>query len=139
MDRQGGGSQGPGADVEVAHPRPERVRPGSVTLLRPRRRRAHPRNNGRRRSAMATYKELFMNGLNKIISDLVNSSQPTQAPGAKAWTWFTAASGASPDDVNTYVAAKITGATATETVFTPNKNWARWSTAMQGNLAFAPN
>jgi hypothetical protein len=86
---------------------------------------------------MAKYQDLLLNGLNKIISDLVNGQQPTLPPGDKAWDWLKSPSGSQPAAVNDYVQVRIDSKTATTASFSSSQNWATWSDRMQAKFPSA--
>jgi hypothetical protein len=84
-----------------------------------------------------TYQQLFLNGINQSISTLVGGNQPGADPGKTAWTWLTGSSGTQPSQVNEYIRAQITSTSATTQSYSPSKNWATWSSAMNSQFGLA--
>jgi len=84
-----------------------------------------------------TYQQLFMNGINKVISSLLAGSQPDSDPGKTAWSWLGTSGGAEPSEVNSYVSGQIGAGTVTTSTFTPTNNWASWSNALNNTLSAA--
>ena len=87
---------------------------------------------------MATHQDLFMNAINKIISNLISGAQPGQDPGKTAWTWFGAVIGAQPTQADDFVKSQLsTGMKTTTTTYSPKDNWLAWSVDMNNNFAGA--
>jgi hypothetical protein len=87
---------------------------------------------------MATYQDLFMNAINRIISTLITGTQPDKDPGKTAWTWFGASIDAQPAAADDYVTSQLSaGMKTTATAYSPSNNWLTWSVDMNNNLSGA--
>jgi hypothetical protein len=84
-----------------------------------------------------TYQQLLLNGINQSISTLLRGSQPGTDPGKTAWTWLGESGGMEPSQVDEYIGAQITSKSATTQSYSPTKNWATWSNAMNSRFSLA--
>ena len=90
---------------------------------------------------VGTNKDLLLFGMSKIISDLL-ALGPTDNTSQKAYEWLDSdKGGASPSEVNAYIAGKLSGTSRREESALPysvTKNFARWMSAMNSAFNVGP-